>query len=243
MATHVFNNMRLWRGSTDLAGKTNQLKLGLTTELLPDTGLDNTGWRAFLPGLNLINLDHQGRLDLGAGSVEAALWAEHGLADQPITLSAAAAVGSRAYLLRGVPSDLEIGGEVGELHSFTVMAKGSGKFARGVLLEPGATARTATFNGTATQHIAVPAGQSLYAALHVLAASGTVPTLDVVVQSDDAVGMASPTSRITFTQATATGYQWSSSAGPITDDWFRVAVTIGGTAPSFLFVVSIGIAR
>lgn len=242
MSTHVLNNMRLWRGSTDLAGKTNQLAMTLTTDALEDTGVDNTGARIYVPGLNGVTFEHSGRLDVGTGSVEAALQAEHGLVDQPMTVAYAASVGSRAYLMQGIPSTLNPGGPVGELYGFTVRAQGTGKVARGMLLEPGATARTATYNGTAAQAGAVAAGKYLYAALHVLSASAG-DTLDVIVQSDDNSGMTSATNRITFTQATTTGYEWKSLAGPITDDYYRVSVTIAGTDPSFLFVVSIGIAR
>jgi hypothetical protein len=90
----------------------------------------------------------------------------------------------------------------------------------------------------------VSASQKMYAALHVRSVSGTNPTLDVVVQSDT-VGFPSATSRITFSQATATTnrHQFSSVAGAITDDYWRVSYTIGGTGtPTFSFAVTVGIA-
>ncbi len=75
-----------------------------------------------------------------------------------------------------------------------------------------------------------------------VAASGTTPTLDVTIESDDGVGMGSPTTRINFAQATAIGAQWATPvAGAIADDWWRVAYTLGGASPSFTFICIIGI--
>jgi hypothetical protein len=88
---------------------------------------------------------------------------------------------------------------------------------------------------TATQH--------LYGVLHVLAVSGTNPTLDVVIQSDDAEGFASGTTRGTFTQKTAVGSQFLTPvAGPVTDTHWRCTWTIGGTnTPSFTIALVVGI--
>ena len=127
------------------------------------------------------------------------------------------------------------------------MAKVSGKTStgpiiRGTLMHSGAVARTASGTGTARQLGAVSSSQKVYAALHVLSASGTTPSLTVKVQSDNAVGFPSATDVITFSAATAVGSQWGSTAGALTDDWWRVSYTISGTSPSFLFAVTIGIA-
>ncbi len=78
--------------------------------------------------------------------------------------------------------------------------------------------------------------------MHVVAASGTTPTLDMIVESDDNSGITSGVTRITFTQEVAVGAQYATAvAGPITDDWWRVGWTIGGTGPSFTVIVTVGI--
>ena len=41
--------------------------------------------------------------------------------------------------------------------------------------------------------------------------------------------MASPTTQITFTQATAAGSQWQTATGAIADTYFDVDYTFGGT--------------
>jgi len=241
MSTSILKNILLLRGAADLSGKSNQAALTLMTDALEDTGFGPSDARTYTPGLRGASFNHAGFLDLGAGSYEETLWNEHGLVDQPITIAIANTAGSRAYLLNGIPSTFGVGGTVGELYAFNVTAEGTGNAARGTLIEPGTTARESTFNTAAQLVAAVPAGQNLYAALHVIAASGTSPTLDVVVQSDVDGDMNSPTGQITFAQATATGYEWASAAGAITDTYYRLAVTIGGTDPSFTFAVSVGV--
>ncbi|MEU4150833.1 hypothetical protein [Streptomyces sp. NPDC026659] len=72
--------------------------------------------------------------------------------------------------------------------------------------------------------------------------SGTTPTLDVVIESDNGSGFPSPITQLTFTQANAISGQILRTDGTaITDDWYRVKWTIGGTTPSFLFAVAFGI--
>ncbi|HEY9416720.1 MAG TPA: hypothetical protein VIQ30_18350, partial [Pseudonocardia sp.] len=75
---------------------------------------------------------------------------------------------------------------------------------------------------------AVASGQFAYAALHVFSA-GT--TMTVQVQSAATVGFASPTTRGTFSAATAVGGLWLTRvAGPITDTYWRLNVSaITGT--------------
>lgn len=90
-------------------------------------------------------------------------------------------------------------------------------------------------SGSAYNLGAVSSTQYLYACLHVLAISGT---LDVVVESDTS-GFPSPTTRITFAQASAVGAQLATRvAGAITDTFWRVSYTRSGTAT---FAVVVGI--
>jgi hypothetical protein len=133
-------------------------------------------------------------------------------------------------------------GDVGQLAKFSAQFKGNGLFiGDGTILQSPDAAETATTDGTALQLGALASGETLYAVLHVLSASAA-DTLDVIVESDSAEAFdQSPETQITFTQATAITSQWLSVAGPVTDDWWRVGITIGGTDPSFRFVVAAGI--
>jgi hypothetical protein len=103
-------------------------------------------------------------------------------------------------------------------------------------------ARTSTANGTILTMTGPTASQRLYAGLHITAASGSTPTLDVTIESAALVGFGSPTTRITFTQAAAAGWQFSSVAGAVTDGFWRAVFTIGGSSPSFTVAVFLGVA-
>ena len=78
--------------------------------------------------------------------------------------------------------------------------------------------------------------------MHVTAASGTDPTLDVTIDSDDNSDMTTPTNRLTFAQVVGVGSEGPiSAAGTITDEWWRVEYAITGTDPSFDVAILLGI--
>ena len=91
-------------------------------------------------------------------------------------------------------------------------------------------ARTATASAAAVPGFA--AANNLVLQLNVTAASGTLPTLDVVVQ--DTVDGTNYATIATFTQATGVTREVIRLATPFTDT-LRVVYTIGGTLPSFTF--------
>ena len=72
------------------------------------------------------------------------------------------------------------------------------------------------------------------AQLNVTAASGTSPTLDVVVE--DSFDGTTWNTVATFTQKTAAGVQVVDVSGQFTEQ-LRVRWTVGGTTPSFTFDV------
>ena len=94
-------------------------------------------------------------------------------------------------------------------------------------------ARTTTANATGVAGFAAAA--ILVMQLNVTVASGTTPTLDVVVQ--DTVDGTNYNTIATFTQATAVTREVIRLATPFTDT-LRVGYTIGGVTPSFTFAVS-----
>ena len=93
-------------------------------------------------------------------------------------------------------------------------------------------ARTETVTGTAVKGLS--AARLLVMQLNVSAASGTSPTLDVVVQ--DTVDGTNWNTIATFTQATAVTREVIRLTTAFTDQ-LRVVGTIGGTTPSFTFAV------
>lgn len=153
------------------------------------------------------------------------------------------AAGDPCEFVRGSVSALSMwGGKIGDASPFMLEIEPDAAAVTGLLAAPLA-ARTATGNGSAVAAVGPTATQRVYAALQVVAASGTTPSVTVKIQSAPASNFASPTDRITFTAATAAGWQFSSTAlGEITDGHWRATWTISGTTPSLTFAVMFGIA-
>lgn len=241
-------NVRLFAASADLTGRSNKVSFAaeveekdITTFLAEDD--PDSGWKKVMGGLGSSTLAAEGFWEAGDESkVDDEAWANLGSVI-PFTIApGGAAVGSLAYVFKALRSEYKFGGAVGDVAPWTAGATGSWPVARGKVLHPPGTARTATGNGTAVELSAVSSSQYLYATLHVLSVAGTSsPTITVKVQSDVDNSFGSPTDQITFTAATAIGGQAQRTIGAITDSWFRVVHTISGTNPSFLYICSIGV--
>ena len=242
MADQIYENCKLYVGGYDLSGDMNQLAMNYEAEIKDKTTFGSAGAREKRAGLTNVTMEHQGLVDLAEGDVDEVLFGRIGAAVVPVTMCPTdGSDGERAFSVQALYATYAPGAQVGEMFAFTVRAEGHGQAVRGTIMLP-AVAKTTTGVGTIQQLGAVSATQKLYATLHVVAASGAAPTLDVTVKSDDAVGFLSPTTRITFTQAAAVGAQWATPvSGAITDDYWRIDYTIGGAGPSFTFVVVVSI--
>lgn len=239
---------RLFGAGVDFSGSSNKLEVKAEVDEQETTNwlsVDASGrpWKEVIGGLGSCSLQAEGQWEAGgAAYVDDALQALRGnVAPWSSTSTVAAAVGDVAYLATGLTKSTQLFGAVGDVAPWTAEISGSSPLARGRVLHPPGTARTATGTGTAVQVGAVPAGKQLWAALHVLSAAGTTPAITVAVQADNAVGFPSPTTVGTFTAVTVAGGQWLACSGYGADDWYRLSWTITGTSPSFLFVATVGI--
>ena len=243
MATHKFTNAAIWASQYDLSADHNSVTLEQGVEKLDKTTFGQTT-RSNQGGLFTVGAKGQGLLSYGVGEVEANLQTVFAVADVPLTVGPlGAAAAERAYFTKVLTGDLKpLGGQVGDLHGFEWSAAGNAvPWVPGTVMAAKAARTTSGNSGTALALGAVSASQRIYAALHVFAASGTSPTLAVTIKSDDLVGFGSPATQITLSTATTVGAQFASAAGAITDTFWRVDWTIGGTTPSFTFAVVIGI--
>ena len=241
MGEHVLNDAALYFDGFDFTGKSNAVALEYGVELQDITTFADSSRRR-LAGLKTVRVSHAGNWEGGDGNIDDALFARIGIADKPLSIVPAGATeGNRAFSFLSALGEYTPAGAIGDVFAFQVTGEASGAdLVAGTLMHN--AARTATGNGTARQLGAVSATQKLYATLHVLAASGSSPTLDVTVERDDAEGFLSALTPITFAQATAIGSEWATPiAGAITDDWWRIAWTIGGVSPSFTFIVVVSI--
>lgn len=240
--TRVYKDVKIYSGGYDLSGASNQLELGYEFDKV-EVKHFGQGCHYYVPGLARLTYNLQGNAASdGTDESEDVLWDNIATADVPTTwCPETGAAGEVAYFAKALETSYQFGGAVGEMNAFTASGEGeNAPLVRGMVLENGA--KSASGSGTARNLGAVASTQHLYACLHILAVSGTLPTLDVIIQSDDAEGFASPVTRATFTQASAIGAQFLTPvAGPITDTWWRAQWTLGGTTPAFTIALSMGI--
>lgn len=243
MAKLVLLNTRLFVAGADLTGVTNKAEVQTEVEAKEVTTFLSGGAKEFIGGLASTTISAEGFFEAGdPGKVDDVAFAQRGAVGPWTVCPVAATDGALAYFSNALESDYTLLGAVGDAAPYKATAQGSWRLVRGLVGHPVSTARTASGNGSAMQLGAVSSSQQLYAALHVLSASGTTPSLTVKVQSDDNSGFSSPIDRLTFTAATAAGGQILRTAGPLTDTYYRVTWTISGTSPSFQFVCAVGVA-
>lgn len=249
MATpQVYKNVKIYRGGYDLSGYSNAAELAYEFPEVPVPVFGNACQHG-IPGLPKLTWNLEGLASanatstatyesddilsarLGSGTDEPQSWCPQTGAD-----------GEPAYFSETNLLNYSLAAPIGEAHAFSASGGSVGTaLVRGTIMATGA--KTSSSQGTARQLGQVTAAQKLYAVLHVFAVSGTNPTLDVLVKSDDAEGFSSGSTRITFAQKTAIGSELATPvAGAITDDWWRIYWTVGGTnTPSFTFAVVVGI--
>jgi hypothetical protein len=244
VAKTVLTNVRCFAVGVDLTGNSNKIELSSEVEAKETTNYNSSGYKEVVGGLASAEISGEGQWEAGDETkVDDASWAQlGGVGPWSISANNSAAVGDLAYFTQALRADYKLGDEVGEVAPWTSTAKSSWPLVRGQFAHPPGTARTASGTGTGLELGAVAAKKRLYASLHVLSVAGTTPSITARVESDDNSGFTSATTRLTFTAATAVGGQILRSDGTaITDTWWRVAWTISGTSPSFLFAAALGI--
>ena len=234
----LLRDQNIWFGAYDLTTTMNSVGIVAGRETLDKTVFTNQS-RQYAPGLKTVTGQAGGFFE--AVTYDQALYDALGVVDTPFSVADSAQTGAVAYSFKAMEGDYSpIKNSVGELLEFSAGAVGTGDLIRGQLAMKGVTI-TADGNSTPFQLGALASGKKLYAVVHVTRKSGTNPTLDLLIKSDNAQGFSSPLTRITVPQFTAIGTQWVELAGPVTDDWYRVDYDLGGTSPSFDFSVILAI--
>jgi len=245
MSSQVLVNAKLWCAGFDWTGDVNVLALKAGADMIEKTNFGSAGFRERLPGLKFFSFQHDGFVNPGANLADDAIFnTVFAVKNSVMSIDpqGAGVEGDFAYTGQVDLVKYSPAAPIGKMFGFQIAGDGDGApLVRGQLMANRTV--TVTGNGTAFQLGAVGATQKVYASLHVLrGVSGTAPTLNVKLQSAPASNFAAPTDRITFSQAIAAGAQWGAPAsGAITDTWWRAVWTLGGTTPSFPFVVVAGI--
>jgi hypothetical protein len=238
MAAQNMTDCRIYADAYDLSGHTNEMSSALEVAVLDKTTFNSGGWTEVMGGLKSSTYEVKGFLDYDAGQSEAAVEAVFASAGKIVTFSEDDANGSTCVFGRGLTTSLTRTGKVGDISMFSGSVKGSHpqSMVEGRVLRVRSSTSAASGNGTAVQVGALASGQVGYAALHVFSTTGD---LVVKVESDNASNFPSTADRITFATASAAGAQWSSVAGPVTDDWWRISWTLSAGTASFAVVFGI----
>lgn len=228
----VLTHCQVLAGGVDLTAQANQVTVSPSAVMLDATTYDSGGNSEFRPGLRSV----QGTIATFLNETAAGTALNVGTQGIVLTTTLTNDANSVGYSYSGI--SMQAGDEyaIGQLLRRNYSFQGTGASFRGELLVPKA-ARTAGASSTPRQLGAVSASQRVHASLHVLSITGG--NVVATVTSDDAVGFASPTTRLTFATATAAGSQTLSAAGAITDSWWRVTWT--QTASTATFAVLVGI--
>lgn len=241
----LIKDQKILLGQYEVTTDFRELTFTLGVEPQDNTRL-NGNTRVTTPGLKTVSLSGTGYFAAdGTSAIDDILNSLYGASDTPASVPAVDGTeGTRAYFARLMETEyVPISGAVGDNHNIAFAATGSG----GVVVAAGRIEHalgntTANSASTGSQLGALSATQKLWSVLHVVSASGTSPTLDVLVESDDNSGFTSAATEITHTQATAATSEFSSVAGAVTNDYWRISWTIGGSdTPTFSFLCAIGI--
>ena len=235
MATFVQTNVGLYWGGYSLASSFNAIALNLGNSPQDDTVYGDTTV-SNASGLSTVTLEAEG---FWQSATDAVLQSSLGSDDTVVSVTPVdQSAGSPSIFSKYTTATYNpiSAGTVGSMMGFSLSAEGRGeKSVSGEILVVPATYTSSSETVTNASIGAVSATQSVYSALHVTAASGT---LDVIVESSPNSGWGSESTRITHTQFTAIGAEMKSTAGAITDAYWRVKWTLSG---SFDFIVSLGI--
>lgn len=245
MAKFVFRDVKIYYGGRDLSGELSSLNLEFGAET-PDSTVLSDSTRRRLPGLLSVSSTHNGWWDSvsATDSVDKDLFDQVGAGALLISASInAGVIGEIAYSWKALTAEYAPGATVGEVFGYTFNTTGDGRLVRGTVFENSAFTFVGATQGTSNNFGAALSTDTIYSSIHVYAVSGTSPTLDVTVESDDADAspFASPVVRLTHPQMTAVGSNQQTLVGPVTDDWWRYVITVGGTTPSFTLYAALAI--
>lgn len=225
MPAFALLNADLYVAGHDFTGDTNNGMLNLTAAVLDATTFGSGSWTENAYGLKTVQFQHSGYWQSAAqDSVDDESFGDVAV-PRAHTWTLTGVEGEPAWLFNAAKSNYQIGGQVGPLAPFSLTSTATDKFGaiRGQLAKAKGAVSAVGPLGSVVQLGAVGANQYLYATFHVFTAGTTVT---VQVQSDDAIGMASPTTVATIGPLTTRGGTFMTRiAGPITDTFYRFNVS------------------
>ena len=238
MSIFAYTNVKTLAGGYELTSLSNEAKISTSRKDLDVTTFGSAGWEDYIAGLKTIKVSMGGFWS--PDTTDAAQFNAIGAAAQDLMLlPTGGADAEPAFVGTGMRGTYQVGGKVGDAAPFSAEWVGAGMSARGTVLKSGSI--TATSTGTIMNLGALSSTQTAVFQIQCPTVTGTSPTLALIVQSAALVGFGTPTTRATFATLTAAGSQTITLAGPVTDAFWRVSYTVGGSAtPTFATYVVAG---
>ncbi|GIH76139.1 hypothetical protein [Planobispora longispora] len=226
MAPTVLLDAYAYVAGHDFTTETNRLSWSGEAAALDRTTFGSGGWTELTGGLKSHTFDMAGFWDSAAAdAVDPEAFTDLGGGGRVFTFGPIETEGEVAYLGQLGHFNYSLLGAHGELAPFSLTSQGTDGvgIVRGKLAKAKGAAAATGVLGSVVELGNVPAGQYLYASLHVISA-GT--TITVQLQSDDSAGFASPTTRATIGPITTRGGTWATRvAGPLTETHYRLNVS------------------
>ncbi len=243
MAKEVIKNASLFLHSLNLASNANSVEFSMTAEKVATTNFASSGWEESVAGIRSTELSCELMLESAADPESTLSTLVENATDVPfsVTKTYPPATEDVCWFTTVVSLYLTLKAVLGQLWSGSMKFGNRAHAVRGYVVEYNAD-RTATGVSASCTMPAAAATDRVWIAVHVTAATGTTPTLDLVLESDALDTYGSPTTRITVAQFTDVGSYIGYIAGAVTDVEYRVSATVGGTTPHFTYMVAMGIA-
>jgi len=205
----------------------SKIKLTLNQPAKERTAFQDVA-RCYLPGIYDATAEgefyYQTGGQLVAGKMEQATDGPSPGAFVPIilTLGADLVVGNIVNIWKGVPAKLPIGAQHGEVLKATLNVEAADRSVQATRLLRAPNAVTGTSGlGTPINLGLIGAGQTVYAALHVLATTGTAPGITFTVSWSSSSGFPLNNSVVGFNiGTTAVGAEWQSGGVAGNGPWF-----------------------
>lgn len=244
MAT-VLTQSAIWAAGMDLSGTANKGTLDVDVDDIDTTTFGSGGYKEHTAGLKDAGAAIAGFIELGAGSVEQYAFESISLTAQPVSLTPVAAVaeaaqeGDRCFLFTGAQFNYSAPFQVGTAWPYTMTVKSSGLIApvfRGQVATP-KTAIVGTEISGVLDLGAGAAGADLAVCVHLF--SIDAGSIDVLVETDDNVGMASAITAATVTADTQYRGAATLESGEA-ERYVRMTTTLEGGATAATFAVTVG---
>jgi hypothetical protein len=238
MGAEILRDAAVWGREFDLQSSSNRASLEMTAEAQECTPFGATS-RVYAVGLPRVPFSFAGYP--ATDDVELALFTLAGLTDLPLTMSKAKTVGAVAFVGQVLDAEYSTTWSHAEVRTFQSSGELTQRsFGRGRVMHLG-SAVAATGAGGIQLLRGISLNKQAHATLHVTAMTGT-PTFTGKIESDDAIGFTTPTTRATFTAITNTptfGSELVHISGLIADTYWRFSWTITGTG-TVTFVAALG---